>query len=53
MKEKLINGLEQDAIRARHILAYTHNNNRLIKWVKRQIGKRRRHKAKAEIKAEL
>lgn len=49
MKEKLINGLEQDAIRARHTLCYTHNNNKLVKWVKRQIGKRRRRKAKINI----
>lgn len=42
MREKLINGLEQDAIKARHICCYTDNNNKLVKFVKRQIGKRRR-----------
>lgn len=50
MKRRLANGLEQDAIKARRLYAYTANNPALVAWVKRQINKRERREGRREAR---
>lgn len=45
-----INGLEEDVIYARDIYCYTANNPSIVKFVKRQINKRDRRKAKLKLR---
>jgi hypothetical protein len=47
--DKMINGLEVDAILARKLYCYLQNNSSLVKFAKRSINKRSRSKAKNEI----
>jgi len=49
-REMPINGLEQDCIYARNTYCYTANNPSIVKWVKRQINKRGRRKAKLKLR---
>ena len=52
-KEYPINGLEQDVVYARDIYRYLQNNNKTVKWAKRQLNKRFRKNNKKEINNEI
>ena len=51
-KQKLIDGLEEDAIYARKVYCYLVNRPSVVKWAKRKINKRFRREAKKEIQDE-
>lgn len=48
-----INGAEQDVTYARRIYAYLQNNNKTVKFFKRQMNKRFRKSMKIDINNEL
>jgi len=51
-KQKLIDGLEEDAIYARKVYCYLVNRPSVVKWAKRKVNKRFRREGKKEVQDE-
>lgn len=49
-KQELKNGLEEDVVYGKRLYCYLVNNNKIVKYAKRQMNKRMRRKNKKEIK---
>jgi hypothetical protein len=49
IKQKLIKGIEYDVIYAKRLYCYLKNNNKLVRYVKKQMRKRRRVEGKNEV----
>ena len=53
MKRKLKDAFEYDLIYGKHVYCYLHNNNKLVKWIKRKMNKRYRKEGRKEIYEQL